>query len=122
MEARQVKAGKTFLSPTDYFVEISTNDGAVEICLPKISTVLDTFKKIGTTFQPIRFLDVSSTENDNKITFTAMDDDLIDGNKSRLIDSRYSSGVFSLISKDRWFLNLNEVIRYINNGGGVKGG
>ena len=55
---REVGAGKNFLSPTDFIVQVNTSLGAVEIVMPKIATILGSYTTIY-QYMGIRFVDIS---------------------------------------------------------------
>ena len=56
---RQVGAGTTYLSPTDFLVQVDTSLGAVVIVMPKIATILDSYTTLY-QYMGIRFVDISN--------------------------------------------------------------
>jgi hypothetical protein len=98
---REVGAGKNFLSPTDFIIEVDTSVGAVEVVLPKIATILNTnpsvYQYIG-----IRFVDISNNASVNNITITGFETDTINGATNIVLNTNGVGGVVSLIGNDQW--------------------
>lgn len=94
--SRNVAAGTTFLSPTDYQVYIDTTNGIATVVLPKISTVFSSFTSSFGNSNSIfgyRFKDVGGVAATNKIIFEGMDDDKINGVRKYEVETNGASGI-----------------------------
>lgn len=94
--SRTIGAGKTFLSPTDYQIYISTIDGVATVVLPKIETIFNSF--INTFGNPnsifgFRFKDIGGNASVNKIIFEGMDDNKVNGVQKFEVTTNGASGV-----------------------------
>jgi hypothetical protein len=112
---RQVGAGTTFLSPTDFIVQVDTSAGAVKLILPKTSTILDSYTTIF-QYMGIRFVDVSNNASINNITIEGFETNKINGETSFVLNTNGAGGIFTLIGADSWSYNANS-----NSGGGGGG-
>jgi hypothetical protein len=109
---RYVGAGTTFLSPTDFIVQVDTSAGAVTIVLPKISTIINTFTTIY-QYIGVRLVDISNNASVNNITILGFETDVVNGGASVVLDTNGAGGLISLLGESQWSFNQNSV------GGGI---
>jgi|688.fasta_scaffold40257_5 hypothetical protein len=112
---RTVGAGKTFLAPTDFIVQVDTSAGAVELVLPKIDTILGVYTTIQ-QFMGIRFVDVSNNASVNNITLTGFETDNINGATNIVLNTNGVGGILTLIGETNWSFTQNAT-----GGGGTSG-
>jgi hypothetical protein len=98
---RSVGAGTTFLSPTDFIVEVDTSAGAVTLILPKIATILGSYVTIQ-QYIGIRFVDVSNNASVNNITIAGFETDKINGENLIKLDTNGAGGMLSLLGASQW--------------------
>jgi hypothetical protein len=103
---RQVGAGKTFLSPTDFLVQVVTSDGSSQLVLPKIATILDSYTTIY-QYMGIRFVDISDNASVNNIELIGFENDKINGESSITIDTNGGGGILTLIGNGQWAYTPN---------------
>ena len=103
---RQVGAGKTFLSPTDFLVQVVTSDGSSQLVLPKIATILDSYTTIY-QYMGIRFVDISDNASANNIELIGFENDKINGESSITIDTNGGGGILTLIGNGQWAYTPN---------------
>jgi hypothetical protein len=111
---RSVGAGKTFLAPTDFIVQVDTSAGAVELVLPKIDTILSVYTTIQ-QFMGIRFVDISDNASTNNITITGFETDNINGATNVVLNTNGVGGILTLIGESDWSFTQN------STGGGASG-
>jgi hypothetical protein len=111
---RLVGAGTTFLSPTDFIVQVDTSAGAVTLILPKIQTILSAYTSIQ-QFIGIRFVDISNNASVNNITIVGFESDSINAENNIVLNTNGVGGMISLIGTSQWNFVQNAV-------GGTKGG
>jgi hypothetical protein len=111
---RLVGAGTTFLSPTDFIVQVDTSAGAVTLILPKIDTILSTYATIQ-QFIGVRFVDISNNASVNNITIAGFETNTINGDRSIVLNTDGVGGMISLIGTSQWNFVQNSVG---GNGGG----
>jgi hypothetical protein len=111
---RSVGAGKTFLAPTDFIVQVDTSAGAVELVLPKIDTILGVYTTIQ-QFMGIRFVDISDNASVNNITLTGFETDNINGSTNIVLNTNGVGGILTLIGETDWSFTQN------STGGGASG-
>jgi hypothetical protein len=116
--SRIVGAGRTFLSPTDLFVQANTNDsGQVEIVLPNTKLIFgSTDTNTAYNYVGIRFIDSGNNSSVNNIVVYAFDDDLINGQQTLTINTNGSGGLINLIGEGQWIFDENNSS---SGGGGV---
>ena len=112
---RSVGAGKTFLAPTDFIVQVDTSVGAVELVLPKIDTILATYTTIQ-QFMGIRFVDISDNASVNNITLTGFETDNVNGVTNIVLNTNGAGGILTLIGETNWSFTQNAT-----GGGGASG-
>lgn len=105
---RSVVAGKTFLAPTDFIVQVDTSEGAVELVLPKIDTILGVYTTIQ-QFMGIRFVDISDNASTNNITLTGFETDSINGETSVVLNTNGVGGILTLIGESDWSFTQNSL-------------
>ena len=110
---RSVGAGTTFLSPTDFIVEVDTSAGAVTLILPKIATILSTYVTIQ-QYIGIRFVDVSNNASVNNVTIAGFETDTINAESTITLDTNGAGGMVSLIGSGQWCFTQNS-----NGGAGI---
>jgi hypothetical protein len=115
---RLVGAGKTFLSPTDFIVQVDTSAGAVTLVLPKIETILGTYATIQ-QFIGVRFVDISNNASVNNITIEGFERNTINAENTIVLNTDGVGGMISLIGTNQWNFVQNSVD---GNGGGNGGG
>lgn len=114
---RNVGSGKTFLSPTDLFVNCDTSNGLVEIVLPKISTLFDYYSKLGGfVYSGLRIIDKSKNAGNNNIIVEAMDNDFVGGLKKVQITKNGGGGIVNVMGENDWFFwfNTSDVVESLN--------
>jgi len=113
---RIVGAGTTFLSPTDFFIQVDTSAGAVTLVLPKISTILDSYTSI---FQyiGIRVVDISNNASVNNITIQGFEDNIVNASSSIVLNTNGVGGIITLIGDNQWSFQKNST----SSGGGGGG-
>jgi hypothetical protein len=109
MNARKIGAGTTFLSPTDFYVEVDTSAGAVTIVLPSILTIMETVAKLGITFAGIRFLDISNNASVNNITIIGGSNNKVNDLTSIILNTNGVGGIFNILNNNEWSYNQNTV-------------
>jgi hypothetical protein len=105
--ARQVSAGTTFLSPTDFYVEVDTSIGEATIVLPNITTIMEIVAKLGITFAGIRFVDVSNNASINNIIIASGGTNTINDVTSITLNTDGVGGLFTTISGNQWAYTQN---------------
>jgi hypothetical protein len=105
---RQVGAGKTFLSPTDFLVQVVTTNGSVQLVLPKIATILDSYTTIY-QYMGIRFVDISNNASVNNIELIGFESDTINGESTITISTNGGGGILTLIGNGQWTYTPNGV-------------
>lgn len=105
---RQIGDGVNFLSPTDFIIQVDTSIGDVEIVLPKISTILDSFTTVY-QYLGIRFVDISNNASVNNITLTGFETNLINGQTSIVLDTNGVGGLLVLIGENEWIYTENKI-------------
>ena len=103
---RSVGAGKTFLAPTDFIVQVDTSAGAVELVLPKIATILATYTTIY-QYIGIRFVDISDNASVNNITLTGFETDNINAVTNIVLNTNGVGGILTLIGENDWSFTQN---------------
>ena len=111
---RLVGAGKTFLSPTDFIVQVDTSAGAVTLVLPKIDTILSNYTTIQ-QFIGVRFVDISNNASVNNITIEGFERNTINAENTIVLNTDGVGGMISLIGTNQWNFVQNSV-------GGTGGG
>ena len=106
---REIGAGKNFLSPTDFIVQVDTSIGAVEIVMPKINTVLNSYPSIF-QYMGIRFVDISNNASVNNITLTGFETDTINGLTNVVLNKNGIGGTLVLIGDSEWAYLQNKTI------------
>jgi hypothetical protein len=105
---RLVSAGKNFLSPTDFIIQVDTSAGAVELVMPKITTILDSFTTIY-QYIGLRFVDVSNNASVNNITLTGFETDTINGVTNIILNTNGVGGSITLIGTNQWAYVENKI-------------
>ena len=105
-DIRVVGAGTTFLSPTDFIVQVDTSQGAVTLVLPKISTIINTFTTLY-QYMGIRFVDASNNASVNNITILGFESNLVNGVSSVVLNTNGVGGLFSIIGDNSWNFEKN---------------
>lgn len=103
---RLVGAGKTFLSPTDFIIQVDTSAGAVTLVLPKISTILDSYTTIF-QYMGIRIVDISDNASVNNITIEGFETNVVNGSSLLVLNTNGAGGIFTLIGNNQWSFQLN---------------
>ena len=103
---RSVSAGTTFLSPTDFIVQVDTSAGAVTLILPKTSLILDSFTTIY-QYMGIRIVDASNNASVNNITIAGFETNTINTSNSVVLNTNGAGGVFSILGDNQWSFQLN---------------
>ena len=103
---RLVSAGKNFLSPTDFIIQVDTSQGAVELIMPKISTILASYTTIY-QYMGIRFIDISNNASVNNITLTGFETDTINGVTNVVLNTNGAGGMIYLIGESQWSFQQN---------------
>jgi hypothetical protein len=103
---RIVGAGKNFLSPTDFIIQVDTSQGAVEIVMPKIATILGSYTTIY-QYMGIRFVDISNNASVNNITLTGFETDTINGVTNIVLNTNGVGGMLTLIGETDWSYQKN---------------
>jgi hypothetical protein len=98
---RLISAGKNFLSPTDFIIQVDTSQGAVEIVMPKIATILASYTTIY-QYIGIRFIDISNNASVNNITITGFETDTINGATNIVLNTDGIGGSLELIGDTQW--------------------
>jgi hypothetical protein len=114
---RIVGAGKTFLSPTDFFVQANTNDGGqVEIVLPNSQLIFENINNSNTPYNYIgvRFVDISNNASVNNIVIYGFDNDLVNGGQTLTLNTNGAGGIITLIGEGQWSFEANST----SGGGG----
>ena len=114
---RIVGSGKTFLSPTDFFVQANTNDGGqVEIVLPNSQLIFSDPNNSNTPYNYIgvRFVDISNNASVNNIVIYGFDNDLVNGGQTLTLNTNGAGGIITLIGEGQWSFEQNS----ISGGGG----
>ena len=106
---RQVGAGTTFLSPTDFYVEVDTSLGEATVVLPSISTIMEIVAKLGITFAGIRIVDVSDNASVNNIVILSGGNDLVNNASSITLNTNGVGGTFNTLSGVEWAYAQNSV-------------
>jgi hypothetical protein len=106
---RSVGAGKTYLSPTDFIVQVDTSAGAVELVLPKIDTILATYTTIQ-QFMGIRLVDISDNASTNNITLTGFETDNVNGSTNVVLNTNGAGGILTLIGESDWSFQANTTV------------
>jgi len=110
---RQISAGKNFIAPTDFILEVNTSLGSVEMVLPKIATILDSYTTIF-QYMGIRFVDISNNASVNNITLTGFENDKINGVTNIVLNENGVGGFLTLIGNGQWSFQQS-----VNSGGGA---
>lgn len=105
---RQVGAGKNFLSPTDFIIQVDTSAGAVTLVLPKIATILSTYITIQ-QFIGVRFVDISNNASVNNITIEGFETDLINSNSTIVLNTNGVGGFLTLLGAGQWSFQQNSL-------------
>ena len=105
---RLVGAGKTFISPTDFIVQVDTSAGAVTLVLPKISTILDSYTTIY-QYVGIRVVDISNNASVNNITIEGFETNVVNSSSSVVLNTNGAGGICTLIGDNQWSFNSNSV-------------
>ena len=71
---RTITAGTTFLSPTDFYLQIDTSAGAVTIVPPNADAIFSNGNTNVYSYIGIRFVDISNNASVNNITITGNND------------------------------------------------
>jgi hypothetical protein len=103
---RKVGAGTTFLSPTDFLVQVDTTAGSVTLILPKIATILDSYTTIY-QYMGIRIVDASNNASVNNITIAGFETNQINGEGNFVISNNGGGGILTLIGENQWALQQN---------------
>ena len=103
---RLVGAGKTFLSPTDFLVQVDTSAGAVTLILPKIATIFASYTTIF-QYMGIRIVDVFDNASVNNITIEGFETNVINTTSSVVLNTNGAGGIFTLIGDNEWSFQLN---------------
>jgi len=103
---RLVSAGKNFLSPTDFIIQVDTSAGAVEIVMPKIATILSSYTTIY-QYMGIRFIDISNNASTNNITLTGFETDTINDVTNIVLNTNGVGGILTLIGETDWSYQKN---------------
>ena len=106
---RLVGAGKTFLAPTDFIVQVDTSAGAVDLVLPKIDTILGVYTTIQ-QFMGIRLVDISDNASTNNITITGFETDNINGENNVVLNTNGAGGILTLIGESDWSFQANTTV------------
>jgi len=109
---RLVGTGKNFLSPTDFIIQVDTSQGAVEIVMPKIATILASYTTIY-QYMGIRFVDISNNASTNNITLTGFETDTINGATNIVLNTNGVGGILTLIGENDWSYSENKTIQSI---------
>jgi len=119
---RLVGAGKTFLSPSDFYIQVDTSGGAVEIVLPKTQTIFADINNSNTpyTYIGIRFVDVTNNSSVNNITITGFETDVINGQTNVVLSQDGVGGILTLIGEGQWSYEQNSSGGVIQVGTGQK--
>jgi hypothetical protein len=110
---RIVGAGTTYLSPTDFLIQVDTSAGAVTIILPKIATIFASYTTIF-QYMGIRVVDVSDNASVNNITIQAFETNVVNNSQSVILNTNGAGGIFTLIGNNEWSYNANST----SGGGG----
>jgi hypothetical protein len=113
---RIVGFGKTFLSPTDFFVKANTNDGGtVEIVLPNSKTLFENLNSQNSPYNYIgfRIVDVGNNASVNNIIVEGFESDKVNGSQTLTINTNGGGGIFTLIGEGEWSYEGN-----VSSGGG----
>jgi hypothetical protein len=114
---RIVGSGRTFLSPTDFFVQANTNDGGqVEIVLPNSQLIFSDPNSSNTPYNYIgvRFVDISNNASVNNIVIYGFDNDLVNGGQTLTLNTNGAGGIITLIGEGQWSFEANST----SGGGG----
>ena len=103
---RLVGAGKTFISPTDFIVQVDTSAGAVTLVLPKISTILDSYTTIY-QYVGIRVVDISNNASVNNITIEGFETNVVNSASSVVLNTNGAGGMIYLIGESQWSFQQN---------------
>jgi len=103
---RLVGTGKNFLSPTDFIIQVDTSQGAVEIVMPKIATILASYTTIY-QYMGIRFIDISNNASKNNITLTGFETDTINDVTNIVLNTNGVGGILTLIGESDWSYQKN---------------
>lgn len=107
---RVFKAGTSYLSATDLFVEVDTTLGVATIYLPKISELFALFATNNFyNFNGIRFIDLTNNAAVNNIVLRGKDGDLINGLSEITLNTNGVGGIITPISETSWSLNINTI-------------
>lgn len=105
---RRVSAGKTFLHPSDLFIECDTSEGEVSIVLPKISTLFEFHSRLGGFLHSgVRIIDKSKNASNNNIIVETMDEDSIGGVKKVWINKDGGGMITNVMGTNDWFFWVN---------------
>ena len=103
---RVVGEGKNFLSPSDFLIQVDTSQGAVEIVMPKIATILGSYPTIY-QYMGIRFIDISNNASVNNITLTGFETDTINDVTNIVLNTNGVGGILTLIGESDWSYQKN---------------
>ena len=106
---RVVGAGTTFLSPSDFYIQVNTSGGAVQIVLPKTQTIFSDLNNSNTAYNyiGIRFVDISNNASVNNITITGFETDVINGQTNVVLTKNGIGGILTLIGEGQWSYEQN---------------
>ena len=115
--SRIVGAGRTFLSPTDLFVQANTNDsGQVEIVLPNSQLIFDNIdSNTAYNYIGVRIVDIGNNASVNNIVVYAFDNDSINGGQTITLNTNGAGCIITLIGENQWSFEQNSS----SSGGGV---
>jgi hypothetical protein len=111
--SRIVGSGRTFLSPTDLFVQANTNDsGQVEIVLPNSQLIFDNFNNQNTPYNylGVRIVDIGNNASVNNIVIFAFDNDNVNGGQTITLNTNGAGGIITLIGEGQWIFDENNSV------------
>ena len=98
---RTITAGTTFLSPTDFYLQIDTSAGAVTIVPPNADAIFTSGNTNVYSYIGIRFVDISNNASVNNITITG-NGDTINGQSSIVLNTNGIGGLLTPIQLLRY--------------------
>ena len=88
---REIGAGINYLSPTDLFIQVNTNDaGVVQMVLPNSSAFFSNINTSIYQYIGIRFSDISNNASVNNIILTGNSSDKINGKSNLVLRLRFT--------------------------------
>ncbi len=111
---RNVGAGVTLLSLSDFHLTITTANGAVLVYLQAVSDLLNYKQNVTGNINfidGIRFVDFSNMAATNNITFYAADGDTINGASSFTVNTNGATGMLIPCGGNQW------MVPYVTSGG-----